>query len=121
MFRVLGGKVQASGFKGQSLCLGFEAVALRVSARRDLRFGVYVWICMGWGIPSFFSYSSKRWIILNRLCIHDSAGIYMTTSSGLLQLDPWPPIRWLVLSEFSEDDLHKLPTHVIEASPERRN
>ena len=54
VFRVLGGKVQASGFKGQSLCLGFEAVALRVSARRDLRFGVYVWICMGWGIPSFF-------------------------------------------------------------------
>ena len=40
VFRVLGGKVQVSGFKGQSLCLGFEAVALRVSARRDLRFGV---------------------------------------------------------------------------------
>ena len=30
VFRVLGGKVQASGFKGQSLCLGFEVVSLRV-------------------------------------------------------------------------------------------
>ena len=36
----------------------------------------------------FFSYSSKRWVILNRLCIHASAGIYLTRSSGLLQLDP---------------------------------
>ena len=26
----VGGKVQVSGFKGQSLCLGFEVVSLRV-------------------------------------------------------------------------------------------